>query len=96
MWRGDAEHQTLLLSVAVLSPQLGVGQEDAGARPDRQPGVVHQARDGVVHRGDPQLQRGGDAALVLVRPVQADGPRHQHQAVSQAVAAVVEILEILL
>ena len=93
---GDAEHQTLGLRVPVLRPQLAVGDRDAGAGPDPQPGVVHQPRDGVVHRRDPQLQRGGDAALVLVRPVQADGPRHQHQAVSQAVAAVVEILEILL
>ena len=90
---GDAEHQALLLRVAVLRPQLGVGQEDAGAGPDRQAGVVHQAGDGVVHRDDVELQRGGDAGLVLLRPVQSHRPGHQHQAVLLAVAPVVDLLK---
>ena len=90
----DAQHQTLLLRVPVLGPQLGVGDEHTGAGPDPQPGVVHQARDGVVHRRDLELQRGGDAGLVLVRPVQPHGPGHQHQPVLQAVAPVVKVLEI--
>ena len=90
---GDGEGQTLVRAVHVHRAQLRVGDDQAGARPHRQPRVVDQPGDGVVDRSDLDLQGGGDAGLVLVRPVQSHRPRHQDEAVEAGVGAVMKVLQ---
>ena len=88
----DAEGQVGVGAVTVLRPEVGVGDGEAGADHHHQPGVVDQPWDRVIDRGDLEPEAGGDAGLVLVRPLQARGPRHQHEAVLRGVAAVMDVL----
>ena len=89
----DAEGKVSVRAVAVHRAEVGVGDGEARAGHHHQAGVVDQPRDGVIDRGDLELEAGGDAGLVLVGPLEPRGPGHQHQAVLRGVAAVVNILK---
>ena len=89
----DAEGQVGVRAVAVHGAEVGVGDGEAGAGHHHQPRVVHQPRDGVIDRGDLELEAGRDAGLVLVGPLEPRRPGHQHQAVLPGVAAVVDKLK---
>ena len=90
---GDGEGEVGIRSVVVHSSQVVVGDWNTGSGPHCQPCVVHYPGYSIIDRGDDEPQVGGDAGLVLVRPVQPHRPRHQHQPVLQTVRPIVNILK---
>ena len=89
----DGEREVGSGAVRVLRPELRVGDGDARARPHDEARVVDEAGDGVVDGVDGDLERGGDARLVLVGPLEPRSPRHQHHLVLHGVTSVVNVLK---
>ena len=78
---GDGEGEVGVRGVAVLRCQLLPPQHGGAARPHRQPSVVHYPRQPVVDRSDEEFEGGGNASLVLVRPLHPCRACHQQQRV---------------
>ena len=93
MWRWDGECQVGVRTVIVSGTEVVIHDGDTGARPHGEAGVVDYLGDGIIDRCHLDLEGGGDAGLVLVRPLQPHRPRHQHEAVLQGIAAIMDILK---
>ena len=78
---GDGEGEVGVRGVAVLRRQLVPLQHSRAARPHRQSSVVHYPRQPVVDRSDEEFEGGGNAGLVLVRPLHPCRAGHQQQRV---------------